>query len=112
MARSDAGDAHRLSLSEALSISESRSSQGETTIAKRFRSQSKSLFAASPRASDMGLQPSFPSAAGNLYPGEKYFYNRGTGFSACKRQSVRFGTNRRRAFTIIDGEIVGFDQSA
>ncbi|SPP94699.1 protein of unknown function [Bradyrhizobium vignae] len=36
VARSDAGDAHRLSLSEALSISENRSSQGETTVTKRL----------------------------------------------------------------------------
>jgi hypothetical protein len=45
VARSDAGDAHRLSLSEALSISENRSSQGETTVRKRFWHLSNSLFA-------------------------------------------------------------------
>jgi hypothetical protein len=55
VARSDAGDAHRLSLSEALSISENRSSQGETTVRKRFPRLSKSPFAALTAPSgDMG----------------------------------------------------------
>ena len=76
MLRSDVGDAHRLSLSEALSISENRSSQGETTGESAYRAYGIRLLRPSPRLPDMGAAPVFRQPKRYLYPDKKYFYNR------------------------------------
>jgi hypothetical protein len=53
--RSDVGDAHRLSLSDALSISENRSSQGETTVKEALLAPVElACLAPSLRLADMG----------------------------------------------------------
>ncbi|WP_143197733.1 hypothetical protein [Bradyrhizobium sp. AS23.2] len=74
MARSDVGDAHRLSLSEALSISENRSSQGETTVGKRFWHLSKSPFARTHRASRIWERDNGPASPKGIYIRVKYTF--------------------------------------
>ena len=55
--RSDVGDAHRLSLSDALSISENQPSQGETQQKKRFFCLQNWRVRHPLRPSDMGSAP-------------------------------------------------------
>ncbi|WP_143198932.1 hypothetical protein [Bradyrhizobium sp. NAS80.1] len=74
MARSDVGYAHRLSLSEALSISENRSSQGETTVGKRFWHLSKSLFAGTHRASRIWEPDNGSASLKGIYIRAKYTF--------------------------------------
>ena len=76
VARSDVGDAHRLSLSEALSISESRPSQGETTVRKRFCAPAEIavLAALAAPCRDMGTERAVPPAQTPIYTREKYTF--------------------------------------
>ena len=70
MLRSDASDAHRLSLSDALSISENRSSQGESTAGEALLASEKKRVWHPRRGPDMGCEIAIRQPQTLIMPGQ------------------------------------------